>query len=642
MLLYRLVILLLFSAIAPAAYSQTATISTLKKKIDQAASDEERINHIFSLCGESQSMSTETHRYYVSLAVSLSNRIGSDYYKDLAKAERAFLMAKDQKTDSALVIVEALLKKYETSGDRNFISKLLALKGRVLTRGFRSVDMINATLAGLQECEKYNDTLCMVMTMNSMGWGYLELGKNEEALSWLRRALQLHYSDAAALRKYNCLYSNTALAFHRTGRQDSAEYYIEMAIRYARETETLTFLANALSFRAEILMRTPYAAVARTSLNEALEIRKQLGDSYYILYDLADLASFYAFEKDYAKSIALCLEGIDMSYSLGMTAKLPELYQLLANNYEATGDHAGSIRTMKKLILVTDSLSRAFTASLSDIETRYEVQKKENVIMKQQFDLSMKNYFLFGSLLLLLVVIVSGYFLFRENRRRQQMKMQVMRDEEKRMAAQAVADAEDAERKRIAADLHDNLGAQANAILYSTELLQHDQEGKELLVNGLHDTARDMLTSLRETLWALKNTTVNAADIWLRLISFTKQLGRHYTTVRITAEGTAPQLQLSSAKALNIVFIMQEAMNNAVRHSGGENISITSEFSDTRWKLEVTDNGKGFDLRSAGSNPESYGLSNIMQRASVSGMVVQIDTAGSTGTRVELTVPREG
>lgn len=219
------------------------------------------------------------------------------------------------------------------------------------------------------------------------------------------------------------------------------------------------------------------------------------------------------------------------------------------------------------------------------------------------------------------------------------MKMQVMQDEEKRMAIEAVAEAEEAERKRIAADLHDNLGAQANAILYSTELLQQEESEKGVLVNNLHDTARDMLTSLRETLWALKKTEVTASDIWVRLINFSKQLARHYSSVKITAEGMAPPFQLSATRALNIVFIVQEALNNAVRHSGAESISITSEYSGNAWRLEVKDNGKGFDVRSDNKKPESYGLNNMAERATAAGADISISSADAKGTRIELRVP---
>lgn len=637
-ILFRPLILLLLVATGFAGRSQTSIIEALEHKIEQSASAEEKLQYVFMICDEKQSLSIEMHRHYVLLATTLSKSLNNDYYIDQANAEQSFLMAKDHRIDTALLIVNALLKKYEDSDKEDFITRLLALKGRVLDRGFRRSDMLNANISRLQECEKYNDTLCLVMTMNSMGWGYLELNKNEEALNWLRRGLQLHYTDTTALKKYNCLYSNTALAFHRLGRQDSAEYYIDLAIKYGRETETLTFLATSLSFRARILQNTPRASAARSSLDSALKIRKQLGDPYYILYDMVELAISYFLDKNHERSIALCKEGIVIAYQSGLTTKLPEIYQLLANNYEATGRPLESIQALRRLIAVKDSLNSAFTASLSEIETRYEVQKKENVIMKQQFDLTSKNYLLFGALALLLVVIGAGYFIFKANRKRHQLKMEIMREEEKRMSLQAVTEAEEAERKRIAADLHDNLGAQANAILYSTELLQYEKAEKEVLVASLHDTARDMLASLRETLWALKSTEVTAADIWIRLINFTKQLSRHYST-RITAEGMAPPINLSSTKALNIVLVVQEAVNNAVRHSGATNIFITSEFSNGGWTLAIKDDGRGFDVDAANQKAESYGLSNMAQRATACAGEINIQTARSAGTRVELRMP---
>lgn len=640
MLFRRLLISFLIAAIISVAHAQTAVIEKLKDRIAKAASAEEKINYIFRLCEEKQSMSTEAHRYYVTLATNIARTLHNGFYEDKASAENVFLLAKDEKTDTALSIVNALLKKYERTGNRDFITELLVLKGRVLDRGFRRFDMINANLSMLQECERHKDTLCLLMTMNSMGWGYLELGKNEEALSWLKKALQLNYSDTTALKNYNCLYSNTALAFYHLGRQDSAEYYIDMAIKYGREAETLTFLANALSFRAQILMQAA-PSVARASLDEALEIRKKIGDPYYILYNLLELAGFYAFEKNYTKSIALCNEGVTVAYHSGLTTKLPELYKLLADDYEATGRHVESIHILHKLISVTDSLNNVFTASLSDIKAKYEVQQKDNVIMRQRFDLTTKNYFLFGSLLLLLVVVLAAYFVFRANMRRHKMKMQLMRDEEKRKALQAVSEAEEAERRRIAADLHDNLGAQANAILYSAELLQQENTVKEVVINNLHDTARDMLASLRETLWALKTVEVEASDVWMRLINFTKQLGRHYSSVKISAEGVIPSLRLPSTRALNIIFIMQEALNNAVRHSEGDTILVTSEYAGKVWKLEIKDNGKGFDSAAAGEKPESYGLSNMLERAKAAGALMRINISGTNGSIIELTVPDE-
>jgi signal transduction histidine kinase len=324
-------------------------------------------------------------------------------------------------------------------------------------------------------------------------------------------------------------------------------------------------------------------------------------------------------------------------------SKLPLIYHALAENYKASGDKVKYSETLERIIALKDSLYNINSSeALAEMQSRYDVQKRENVIIQQKFDLTKKNYFITGSLLLLLVVVITSYFFFMEYKKRQRIKTQVMLDEEKRISLQAVAEAEEAERKRIAADLHDNLGAQANAILYSTELLQQDAHEKGGLVTDLHHTAKDMLTSLRETLWVLKNTDATAADIWIRIINFSKQINRHYPSVKINADGAAPpHFRLTSSRTLNTVFIIQEAINNALRHSSAETILVNSEFSAALWKISITDNGKGFDPAAINKKQESYGLSNMKERALAADIDLSLKTGLNEGTAIQLLVTTE-
>ena len=117
--------------------------------------------------------------------------------------------------------------------------------------------------------------------------------------------------------------------------------------------------------------------------------------------------------------------------------------------------------------------------------------------------------------------------------------MQMIVENEKQMSLKAITEAEENQRKRISSDLHDSLGVQANAILYGTELLQQDHQNLSL-INDLHDTAKDMLVTLRETLWAMKVTDATAAEVWLRIINFTRQLSRYYPSVNISTLGAVP------------------------------------------------------------------------------------------------------
>jgi signal transduction histidine kinase len=197
------------------------------------------------------------------------------------------------------------------------------------------------------------------------------------------------------------------------------------------------------------------------------------------------------------------------------------------------------------------------------------------------------------------------------------------------------------ERERISRDLHDNIGAQANALLYGTEQLQKIQHNEKPLVDNLQSTAKDMMQSLRETVWAMKNASVAASDIWVRVINFCKQLGFFYKEIKMRIEGDAPQnLILNSKIALHIVLITQEAINNAIRHAKAQNIFVKSEEENNIWKIYISDDGQGFDKDTGVKTPGGgFGLSNMQERASMANIDLTVESKLSKGTVITLLIP---
>jgi len=401
------------------------------------------------------------------------------------------------------------------------------------------------------------------------------------------------------------------------------------------------FLATALSMQAKIFIDNKKAGLAEAALHEALEIRKKMNDPFYVVYDMSSLASYYANNGQPQKGIQICNEGIAIAKKLGLPSQLLMIYRSLAENYKAAGNMQQYGHTLEYIIALKDSFNNINASKqLAEMQARNDAQKNETIIMSQRLDLVKKNYLFYGSLLLLVIAGGLFFLFFKEYKKRQRFKVQVMMEEEKRMSAQAVTEAEESQRKRIAADLHDNLGVQANAILYGTELLKNDQREKEVLVNELHDTAKDMLLSLRETLWAMKNTMITSAEVWLRIINFGKQMQRYYPDIKITTTGAAPEnLLLRSALALHVVLMLQEAVNNAARHAAARNIAVESSLIGDDWHISIKDDGSGFDLNAAKRKTDSYGLTNMWERAMSAGIVLSIDTAPSSGTVVHISIP---
>jgi signal transduction histidine kinase len=195
------------------------------------------------------------------------------------------------------------------------------------------------------------------------------------------------------------------------------------------------------------------------------------------------------------------------------------------------------------------------------------------------------------------------------------------------------------ERERISRDLHDNLGAYAHAVLYNAERLEQEtgEEKRKNLIADLKFGSKDIITALRETVWALKKEQYSAEDCLIRIKNFIQSLAKYYNQIQFRVEGEAPlNRMLSYTEALNLVRIMQEAVSNSIKHARASAITLTSEPAGRQWKLTVEDDGTGFDLNSLKEEEKGNGLNNMEHRAAASGFDLTIRTRPGAGTSITL------
>ncbi len=198
------------------------------------------------------------------------------------------------------------------------------------------------------------------------------------------------------------------------------------------------------------------------------------------------------------------------------------------------------------------------------------------------------------------------------------------------------------ERERISKDLHDSLGAYANAVLYNTELLEKEkaEEKRSSLIGDLKFASKDIITSLRETVWALKNEAYNAEECLVRIRNFVQPLTRYYNHINFKVEGEAPvNMQLHYAKALNVVRIVQEAIANSLKHAAANNITISSiTTADNRWSVTIADDGTGFNSDAEKETARGNGLNNMEQRAAESGFYFSLNGNQNKGTIINIII----
>ncbi len=613
---------------------QTRLIDSLRRLISTSATDEDKLKNIFVL--SDQAFNPDSMLAYIITAEKITAVLKDQVNADMAASCRATYYTRKNHIDSALLIVGRLINKYRNDAQhKSMYLSFMFFKAKIFDRSNQYARAITQLAEVIQIAEEQQDTLIQIQAKTGIGWVQMEMEQYTEALKWLYKAMYTS-ANKKFYKNYGALYSNIASTYNALGKADSAIHYISMGIKDARENENLLFLATSLNIQAKIFIDNKMPWLAEDPLHEALEIRKQLNDPFYIVYDMSSLASYYAGNNQSAKGIALCNEGIALAKQNGLSSQLLMIYHSLAENYKAAGNKDKYGQTLEYIIALKDSFNNINSSKmLVEMQAKNEAQKKEKTIIEQKLNLTVKNYWLFGSALFAVMISIIVWLGFKNYRRKQRIKMQLALEEEKRIAAQSIIDAEEHERKRIAADLHDNIGAYASAIRADVEkITDNGFEKNNASLQNLQQHSQEIINSLRDTIWVLNKENITITGISDRIKNYLNKLQPSYSHILFHInEEIKNDVRLSSQHALSIFRIVQEAVHNALKHSNASNITVNVN-SVEGITLKITDDGKGINKTT--DNTGGNGLINMKARAKEAGMQLDIVTENNNGTSLIL------
>jgi len=197
------------------------------------------------------------------------------------------------------------------------------------------------------------------------------------------------------------------------------------------------------------------------------------------------------------------------------------------------------------------------------------------------------------------------------------------------------------ERERISRDLHDTVGTQLSLISNNIEWVAHplkeisDNEKAEKL-QFVNDTARDIIGTLRETIWAFNKQQITLKEFSDKLKAFVqKQLSIYPEIILNFNEQIDQNVVLGPSEALDLFRICQEAIANALKYANARVIDITIANVDGKYKLAIDDDGKGFDINSVDPAVQN-GLENMKFRAQDVGSILVIRSEQGKGTHITI------
>jgi signal transduction histidine kinase len=189
------------------------------------------------------------------------------------------------------------------------------------------------------------------------------------------------------------------------------------------------------------------------------------------------------------------------------------------------------------------------------------------------------------------------------------------------------------ERERISRDLHDNIGAYTSALIANADKLQATGNGTVLEADRVKENAKQILSSLRETIWVLNSKEISVTDFSDGFKQYANKMLENYPDVQIQFEEKIEDDKiLSPAVALNLYRILQEALQNTLKYAKAKKIDF-SICSNDKLGISLQDDGAGFN---PAENGFGNGLNNMEHRAAEAGFDFSISSKPGNGAKVAL------
>jgi two-component system, NarL family, sensor kinase len=334
-------------------------------------------------------------------------------------------------------------------------------------------------------------------------------------------------------------------------------------------------------------------------------------------------------------------EGIGLAEKNNLLTFKRTGYELISKFYEETGNHKKALEAYKKYKEANDSLQNADSKKMAlDLDKKYETEKKEKQLLLQQSAIRKKstlNYILIGSTASLLLISLLAYRTYQQKRKLQEQKITELEKEKLLLATQSIVKGQEDERSRLAQDLHDGLGG----LLSGVKLQLGAMKGNLILSEEHGRTFNNALGKLDESISEMRRVAHNMMPEALMKLGLQQALQDYCDglsesqTFKINGEFYGLEKRMDSSTEIVVYRIVQELLNNVVKHSGATTILAQVMRQENSLSITVEDNGRGFDMTQT-DLLKGAGLKNIQSRVDYLKGQLDIQSTPGKGTSVHI------
>lgn len=618
--------------------------------------DTNRITALIKICNTATYLKerTEVHPYSLE-ALELSRKLGFAYglaysYSNLAsyyKASTDYVTA-HRYYDSALLVSGnaqdiRLLQVRATAFER---------KGMIFHTQENYYPALNCYFEALKYGEQYSNERAGRIYLFIINV-YTVLNNLDKAMEYAQKSIKLAERDTT-LRK-NSVYLPLIDIYLEKNDLTNAELYLDSLKPFAMRPEQGQLSYGYYMKRGHVDYRREKYKEAFDNYEQAYQYALKGGHKASISYALRFLSNTALKLGNVQAAKSYAVTNIDLADEMNAKAGKMEALTNLANYYKEIGDAKTAFSLISQAMELKDSLiAEANIKQVNILGAIYETEKQQKQIMllenekekqaaavKQK---SMLNIIFIISIVLLLVLGYLGYMnirkgqlLAKNERALQQQRISELEKDKQLLTIDAMLKGQEEERSRIAKDLHDGLGG----LLSGTKLSFVNVKDKLSLspdTKALFDKSLSMLDNtigdLRKVAQNLMPEALVKFGLHDALRDFCDNI-QFSSGMKVVYQQYGEERKLSNTAEVFIYRIIQELVNNVVKHAQARQIIVQLSMMKNKTTITVEDDGRGFEKTLLNSSPGA-GMTNIHYRVKYFNGTSDIITSPGNGTSVNI------
>lgn len=640
----RLIVLfLLFVCTAGRSYGQQAYTDSLIRLSAATADTSERCRIYLELSRYYDKNDTLVAKRYMLKALGLEKAQKDE--KKLIQTQLVFAkhFINRRQADEGKVYCDKASRLIEKHGDDKAIAMIHYYNGCIYLLKGDSKRALDNFIRSYKQADASHDETLKAHVNASFGLIYQQQNQLDSALIYYKKTLA-YFDVHDPNSEYTMIgLQNIGNIFLATGSYKEGLDYLKRALEQAETRNDRFAQMTILGNMANGYLREGKLEQADTYASKLTREAEKNGFTLQVLYGKALIANIRTEQKKHDDAIRDSKEALILAEQLKMASFVTTLYELLITNYEQKNDYKQAYTYKSILMHYKDSLSEEENKQyIEEIKHKYNLQQKNQelslkteLIQQIQTSNRQKTMIIVSLVIIVLTGIISVFLYMQRRKIKDELRRKNLDLENRNKHFEAFINGQEQERKRIASDLHDGLGQNLVMLKMGVSNLKAgdpEQQGK------LNDYTREIEQMIEETRKLSHNMMPGVlVDLGLlkALKSLVNEINQLHPSLNTELSIAEPFQKMAAHTEIQVYRIIQELLNNVIKHAGASHCLISLSSADQRIRVSIKDNGRGFDSQAPKAG---IGLQNVQSRVNSLNGKLNIDTALNQGSLFTITL----